>query len=66
MSSNTGTRNRSLGGRLRIRWNNFAETRPGDTFAALLTIVVMFGVMFGCAFVIAMGMDGLQLMLRPH
>jgi hypothetical protein len=66
MSSSADIRSRSFGGRLRKKWNNFTGTQSGDTVAALLTVVVMFGAMFGCAFVIVMGMDGIQLILRPH
>jgi hypothetical protein len=66
MSSTTDTGSRSFGGRFRSKWKKFAVTPPGDTFAAFLTIAVMFGAMFGCAFIIVLGIDGLQLILRPH
>jgi len=66
MSSTTDPGGGSFGGRVRSRWKQFAVTPPGDTFAAFLTIAVIFGAMFGCAFVIVLGMDGLQLILRPH
>jgi hypothetical protein len=66
MNSKTDTCSSSFGARLHNRWNDFTGTRPGDMFATLLTIAVMFGAMFCCALVILLGMDGLQLILRPH
>jgi hypothetical protein len=66
MSSRTDARSRSFRTLLRGRWDNFAGTPPGDLFASLLAIAMMFGAMFGCAFAILLGLDGLQLILRPH
>ena len=51
---------------LRDRWNDFARTRPGDAFATLLTIGVMFGAMFGFALAVMLGADGVQMLLGPH
>ena len=62
----TDTIERSFGANIRKRWNDFTGTPSGDTFATFLTIAAMFGVLFGCAFVIILGSDGLQLLLRSH
>jgi hypothetical protein len=62
----TDTTGRSFGAKLRSRWNDFAGTPSGDTLATFLTIAAMFGAMFGGAFVIILGSDGLQLLLRSH
>jgi hypothetical protein len=64
MSSRTDTRGPSFRTDLRGRWNTFASTPPGDLFAALLAIAMMFGAMFGCAFAILFGLDWLRLVLR--
>jgi hypothetical protein len=66
MSLKSDMHGRPMETHLRSRWNNFASTAPGDTFATLLTIAMMFGAMFGCAFAIILGSDALQLILRPH
>ena len=66
MTSEIDTSNRAFGTSIRSRWNNFVGTPPGDVFAALLTIAVMFGAMFALAFATVLGMDGLQLILRAH
>jgi hypothetical protein len=62
----TNTNNHPFGTQLRNRWNHFAGTGAGDTLATLLTIAVMFGAMFSCAFAFVLGSDGLQLILRMH
>jgi hypothetical protein len=66
MDSKTDRYSRPFAGPVLNRWNNFVGTPSGDAFAALLTIVVMFGAMFGCAFAIVLGMDGLQFLLGSH
>jgi hypothetical protein len=66
MSSGSDTQNRAFKALLRSRWSHFAGSPPGDMVATLITIALMFGAMFGCASVIALGTDGLQLVLQSH
>lgn len=62
MSPKTGTRDTSLGKFLWSRWSSFARTPSGDMLATVLTIVVMFGAMFGCVGVVVLGTDGIELL----
>ncbi len=66
MSLQTDARDSQLRTRLRRRWNAFARTPSGDVLATLLTIMVMFSAMFGCACAVVLGTDGLELLFRPH
>jgi hypothetical protein len=66
MNSNPNMHNGSLEALLRTRWNDFAATPYGDAIAAVLTILMMFGVMFGCASAAILGAQGLHLLFHLH
>lgn len=66
MTSQSNPRSHSLGAVLNNSWNSFARTPPGDMFATLVTIAMMFGAMFGCASLVVLGTDGVELLLHPH
>lgn len=66
MTSQANRRSHALGAFLRNSWNAFVRTPSGDVFAAFVTIMVMFGAMFGCASLIVLGTDAVELLLRLH
>jgi len=66
MSSQAGVNHRSFGTSFRNSWNAFTRTAPGDAFAALLTIAVMFAAIFSCAIGVSLAMDVMRLVFRSH